>query len=261
MSDALPRFSRDDDLATVAAAFRKHGAAIVENCVDDVLADAVATELRPHFGDVGRDYENDFNGYSTLRVSEILARSKSSADLIGHDTVCAMADEILLGHCINYRIGSCTGIEILPGETQQRLHRDDGIYPMHIGGVEWQISALWALSDFTEENGATHVLPGSQGGSMRVAFSRPGDTVQAVMPKGSVLFYVGSMWHGGGANESNEARMALVNTYAVGWLRQEENMYLAVPKEIADGYPERIRRLMGYSSHGRILGTYPGSEE
>ncbi len=84
-------------------------------------------------------------------------------------------------------------------------------------------------------------------------------TVQAPMSKGSLLLYLGSVLHGGGSNQSDKPRMGLINTYSLGWLRQEENHYLAIPREIADSYPERIRQLMGYQSHGPILGSYPGT--
>ena len=90
---------------------------------------------------------------------------------------------------------------------------------------------------------------------------REEDTVQTVMPKGSVLIYLGSVWHGGGANRTNKARMGLVNTYSLGWLRQEENHYLSIPREIADSYPEPIRRLIGYQGHVRLLGWWPGNPD
>ena len=122
--------------------------------------------------------------------------------------------------------------------------------------MELQVSAMWALSDFTIENGATHVLPGSHRGPPRSATTNVAHTVQATMAKGSLLLYLGSVLHGGGANNSDLPRMGLVNTYALGWLRQEENHYLAIPRAIADSYPEHIRRLMGYQPHGPILGTW-----
>jgi len=250
----VPRFAETGSVDAIVSAIRRQGAAIVESVASHELVDRVAAELRAHFDRNGRYDESDFNGFSTLRLSEILARSRSSADLIGHDLVCEVADEILLPHCVNYRIGSCTGIEIWPGETSQHLHRDDSIYPMMFPGVEWQISALWALTDFTEENGATRILPGSHNGMARLRDVHQRDTVPAEMPKGSVLFYMGSTYHGGGANVSNASRMALINTYALGWLRQEENMYLSIPREIADSYPKKIRDLMGYTHHGHLLG-------
>ena len=255
----IPRFTRDDAPADIVAALNETGAAIVENCVSEALADRVAAELRPHFDRHGHEYFADFEGYKTLRLGEILARSRASADLVGESLTLAAVDGMLLPHCINYRIGSCTGIEILPGETAQRLHRDDGIYPISIQGMELQVSAMWALDEFTRENGATHVAPGSHLGPWRNGSNRAMHTVQASMPKGSLLLYLGSVLHGGGANGTDAPRMGLINTYSLGWLRQEENHYLAIPREVADSFPERIRKLMGYEPHGPILGSYPGT--
>ena len=169
-----------------------------------------------------------------------------------------VADEILLAHCINYRIGSLTAIEIWPGETDQSLHLDDGIYPVRMPGMQLQISAMWALEDFTEENGATRVALGSHldsNISNTAEVQYQDDIVQAVMPKGSVLFYLGTTWHGGGANRTDKPRAGLINTYALGWLRQEENQYLNVPREIAEQHSEIIQRLMGYQMH-RTLGAF-----
>lgn len=259
--EVVARFQRQDDTARVIEALRADGVAIVERCVDDELVDKVAAELRPHFDTIGGRDQNDFNGFRTLRVYAIPARSRTAAELIAHDKVLEIADQILLAHCINYRIGSCSAIEILPGEVRQRLHLDDAIYPIKMPGVQLQVSALWALTDFTEENGATHVLPGSHRDDFRISIPKAEETVQATMPKGSLLLYLGSTWHGGGANRSDSPRMGLVNTYALGWLRQEENHYLSVPREVAMSYPKRMRDLMGYRSHGSILGTFEGMEK
>ena len=253
------RFSRTDSVESVAQSLNATGAVVIEQCVAQELADRVAAELRPHFDQFGDEYYADFEGYKTLRLSEILARSRSSAELVGEALMLSVIDKILLPHCINYRIGSCTGIEIFPGESAQVLHTDDGIYPIRIQGMELQVSAMWALTDFTVENGATHVLPGSHRGPPRSATTNAAYTVQVAMEKGSLLLYLGSVLHGGGANDSHLPRMGLINTYALGWLRQEENHYLAIPREVADSYPQRIRQLMGYQSHGPILGSYPDS--
>ncbi len=248
-------FEPGDDFDAVIKSFRNTGAVVIDRLIPDDLCDAVSAELRAFFDKDGRRSESDFNGYSTLRISGILAKSRRSAELIGHPYVMKVADEILLPHCINYQIGSCTGIEIQPGEDAQRLHRDDGIYPIRVPGTEWQVSVMWALDEFTIENGATHVVPGSH--RRREPWPpTAAESVQAPMRRGSALFYMGSTWHGGGANRSNRARMGLVNTYSLGWLRPEENHYLMVPREVADRYPEKVRRLMGYQSHGRFLGWY-----
>ena len=220
----------------------------MEDCVPLALADKVAAELRPHFDRYGHEYFADFEGYKTLRLSEILARVAGCGGTHRRNVHPRHRRQGAPPALHQLRIGSCTGIEILPGETAQVLHRDDGIYPISIQGMELQVSAMWALDDFTRENGATHVLPGSHRGPPRSGNVE--HTVQATMAKGSLLLYLGSVLHGGGANRTDAPRMGLINTYSLGWLRQEENHYLAIPREIADSYPERIRRLMGYEPHG-----------
>ena len=253
----LKTFNKTVTSEEVVAALMRDGGAIVSEQVETSIVDQIASEFRPHFEEYGARFENDFNGYKTLRLSGLLEFSRSSAELIAHKRVMEIADAVLLRHCINYRIGSCTAIEILPGETAQVLHRDDdGLYPIRMPDVEFQISAMWALDDFTVENGATRVALGSHGNQVTPNPDQS-DCVQAVMPKGSVLYYLGSTLHGGGANQTNVPRAGLINTYSLGWLRQEENQYLTIPREIADSYPENVRRLMGYQAHGPSLGVYP----
>ncbi len=256
----LSYFNSDADDATVIEALRRDGAVAIYNQVEDELCDAILADFREPFDTKGRFEEDDFNGYSTLRISGILGISRRSADLVAHPRVMAVADGILLDHCENYYIGSLTGIEIWPGETDQLLHTDDEIYPFRMQGMQMQISAMWALQDFTEENGATRVVLGSHRNPSGTAYAilsgdLEGELTQAVMPKGSVLFYLGSTLHGGGANNSDKPRAGLINTYALGWLRQEENQILNVPREIADSYPVQIRALMGYRPHG-LLGDW-----
>jgi ectoine hydroxylase-related dioxygenase (phytanoyl-CoA dioxygenase family) len=174
-----------------------------------------------------------------------------------------VADAILLPHCESYRIGSITAIEICPGQKVQNLHRDNCIYPVSLPGMEMLIGCVWALTDFTEENGATQVVPGSH---RHISMGEDIDlshVERAVMPKGSVLFYLGSTMHGAGENRSEQARMGLINLYALGWLRQETNQYLSVPFELARSFDERMRSLLGYTTHDRLgdrLGKYYGSD-
>jgi len=257
-------FAADTPAEKIVAALRRHGAALVRGAVAPDLADQCAQEMRPYFDSEGRRQQSDFNGYTTLRLSAVLAKSRSSADLIAHPLVLQVCDDVLLPYCTSYRLGSASAIEIWPGEKAQRLHRDDTIYPMRISGVEWQISALWALTDFTPENGATRLVPGSHHMTEAdlEAMVEDGEwdenkVVQAPMKKGDLLFYLGRTYHGGGANAADKPRIGLVNTYALGWLRVEENHYLAVPRDIAVSYPEPVQRLLGYATHSRMLGWYP----
>ncbi|MCC3861028.1 phytanoyl-CoA dioxygenase family protein [Pseudemcibacter aquimaris] len=255
----IKRFGKDAASEDILKTLMADGAVIVENQVSHNLVDKVTTELRPHFDEVGDKFQNDFNGYSTLRVAGVLACSRTAADLLAHDRVMDMADGVLKPNCSSYRIGSSVAIEIHPAEADQVLHRDDEIYPVRLP-FEMQISAMWALTDFTEENGATRVVPGSH--DMREIDTITDDQVtQAAMPKGSVLFYLGSSVHSGGSNRSDAPRIGLVTTYSLGWLRQEENAYLTIPKEVIDTYPDHIRRLVGYQGHAPSLGLYPGDPD
>jgi ectoine hydroxylase-related dioxygenase (phytanoyl-CoA dioxygenase family) len=243
----------------VTALLRDGGVVVEEQASEDVI-ERVLQDLRGPFDEQGYRFQNDFNGYKTLRLGGILELSRASADLIAHPRVLEVADAVLKRHCVNYRIGSSTAIEILPGEGAQVLHRDDSFYPMRLPGVEFQISAMWALDDFTVENGATRVVLGSH--DLRDIDSvEESDIEQAVMPRGSVLFYLGSTIHGGGANNTTVPRVGLITTYSLGWLRQEENQYLTIPREIADSYPDQVRRLMGYHAHGKFLVVYPGDPD
>ena len=251
---ALATFGANAPLGEVLAVMHRDGAVILTDMLPAATMAQAAAEMRERFDTQGRRSESDFNGYRTLRIGGVLGYAPTTAQIIGHPRVLEIADAVLLPFCQNYRIGSTTGIEILPGEADQVLHRDDTIYPLHsLPGLETQIGVMWSFCDFTAENGATRVIPGSH----RHSDPWPPDEaglVQAEMPTGSALFYMGSTWHGGGANRSDAPRMGLINTYSLGWLRQETNQYLAVPPEIAAQYPPRIRRLIGYARHSPILG-------
>lgn len=257
-ADALPRFGVGTEPAPVLAALAEQGAAVVEGLLDSATVAAIRAEFRPHLDREGLETAGDFNGYRTLRIAAILAKSHAVLPLLTHPLVLAAADRFLLPHCLNYRFGSLTGIEILPGEQRQRLHRDQNCYSHRVPGIEFEIAALWSLDDFTPENGATHVIPGSHCWPLDRIPPADHPTLQAAMPAGSLLLYLGTTYHGGGANRTDRPRMGLVNTYSLGWLRQEENMALSVPRATADSLPPAIRELMGYRPHG-LVGWYPGA--
>ena len=256
----LQTFGKSSNSNEVVSALLRDGGVVVREEAPNDVIERLLHDLRGPFDEEGNKFQNDFNGYRTLRLGGILGLSRASADLIAHPRVLEVADAVLKRHCTNYRIGSSTAIEIHPGEAAQVLHRDDSFYPMRLPGVEFQISAMWALHDFTAENGATRVVLGSQ--DLRdVDTVKESDIEQAVMPRGAVLFYLGSTIHGGGANTAACPRVGLITTYSLGWLRQEENQYLTISREVADSYPDHVRRLMGYQAHGKYLGVYPGDPD
>ena len=252
----LPHFSRDDDIETVAAALQSRGAVVIDELLPDNIVANLSADLRPEFDREGHLYQNAFNGHQTLRVGGVTKYSSHFPTLLLHPSVLAIADVILKPHCEVYQVGSTTAIEILPGEDAQVLHADDACYPSHLLPFEAQISALWALDDFTQENGATRVVPREMGVKTPEE-AREEHVVQAVMPKGSVVIYLGSTIHGGGANRSDAPRKAVVNTYCLGWLRQEENQYLTLTKEEVAAQSDEMRRMLGFQAHGPYLGVWP----
>jgi ectoine hydroxylase-related dioxygenase (phytanoyl-CoA dioxygenase family) len=160
----------------------------------------------------------------------------------------------VLGH---YQFSAPVAIEIGPGEAAQALHRDDGVYPLPPPHAEVVLNTMWALDDFTVANGATRLVPGSH----RWHDRRPDNstpTVAAEMPAGSVMLYVGSVWHGGGANTTDRARLGVILEYVASWLRPQENHVLAVPREIARTLPPRLQELLGYNIYPPFLGYIDG---
>jgi ectoine hydroxylase-related dioxygenase (phytanoyl-CoA dioxygenase family) len=261
-------FDSETSADIISATLLQEGGVIVRNLASDDLIDKINQELREPLDTQGQDFENDFNGYKTRRLGAILNVSRSSADLLTNPLALGVADAVLKRHCDNYQVGSMTAIEIHPGETPQILHRDGDFYPIAIPGVEFQLQAMWALTDFTEENGATRivtdrdVLKGVKNADTE-AFENIDEAKvsQAVMPKGSVFFWLQSTIHGGGANTASTPRSGLFISYALGWVRQEDNQYLLMPREVAESYPENVSRLLGYQAHGKFLGIYPGDPD
>jgi ectoine hydroxylase-related dioxygenase (phytanoyl-CoA dioxygenase family) len=143
----------------------------------------------------------------------------------------------------------------MPGQGAQPIHRDRWAWGKHLSHVEPQLNTIWALTDFTEANGATQVVPGSVGWPDERQ-AEPGEIARAVMKKGSLLIYLGSVFHGGGANVSGQDRWGLNITYALGWLRQEENQYLSCPPQIAAGLEPELQALLGYAMGNYALGYY-----
>ena len=166
-------------------------------------------------------------------------------------------DRVLGDHATSYQLHLTQVIDIGPEEPAQPVHRDQWAFDFFEfpAGFEVECHTMWALSEFTEENGATRVIPGSHTWADRL---RPdtADTIAAEMPRGSVLLYVGSLYHGGGANRSDAPRRGINVGYTLSWLRQEENQYLACPPEVARELAPELARLVGYQRGAYALGYF-----
>ncbi len=246
----LPHDAAPDE---VAAVIGRDGAVIMDAVVDGALLDRIEAELRP-FLDATPTGPDDFSGNLTRRTGSLIARSPTSRELVMHPLTLAAA-RVFLGHATNIQLHLTQAIAIGPGETAQPIHRDQWAFDFFPfpPGYEVQCNTIWAMTEFTEENGATRVVVGSNAQADRMSFG-PDDTEPAVMARGSVLCYSGSVYHGGGANRSSATRLGLNITYNVAWLRQEENQYLSVPREVAETLPTELLRLMGYDRGAYALG-------
>ena len=249
----IPRFPPDAEPAAVAVALAEAGCAVIEELVPASTMDAVGTELAPWMKATpgGPD---EFSGHVTKRTGALLARSQTARDLVVHPSILGTAGAVL-GHATSFQLHLTQVIAIGPGETAQPIHRDQWAFDFFPfpAGYEVQCNTLWAMTDFTEENGATRVIPGSNHLEDKQRFTEA-DTVPAEMTKGSVLVYTGALYHGGGANRSDSVRCGVNITYNLSWLRQEENQYLSVPLEVARTFDEDLQRLMGYSRGAYALG-------
>ena len=249
----MNRLTTDVTVEEVVTLLERDGYAIVERYLsdDDVRAkkEDLARVLRSTPG--GR---NDFEGFSTQRIYAIFAKTRVF-DAQATDPLVLGVMERVLGS--GYQLSAPTGICIGPGETAQNLHRDDIVYPVARPHQELVVNTIWALDDFTEENGATHVVPASHKWTNETPNERT-ETIRAVAPAGSVMFFLGGVLHGGGANTTDRPRLGVILEYCAGWVRPQENHVLGVPKEIVRGLPERLQELLGYGIQGAFLGNVDG---
>jgi len=257
MTDAeVPRLPADASIDAVEWALRDYGCVVVERLVSDAQIDGIAAELEPYLAATAPGGD-DFTGRNTRRTGCLLARAVGFRDLAAHPTVIGALDRVLGDHATSYQLHLTQVIEIGPGEPAQIVHRDQWAFDFFSfpSGFEVECHTMWAMNDFTEENGATRVVPGSNRWDDKLRLEEV-DTVPAEMPKGSVLLYLGSLYHGGGANRSASPRRGINVGYTLSWLRQEENQYLACPPEVARELPESLAKLAGYQRGAYALGYY-----
>lgn len=233
------------------AALARDGYVIWENLLDAQQCREIRETVRPWLGHTGR---NSFEGRRTQRVYSVLSRTRVCDRLVDNPRVLAVLDRLLMP---NYLLSALQAINIQPGESAQLPHHDDGFYPIPRPREPLAAATIWAIDDFTADNGATVVIPGSHRWGKR----RPGpdDTaLPVVMPAGSCVFFVGTLWHGGGANTSAHDRLAVTAQYCQPWLRPMEAFTLSVSRDIARTVSDDIQRMLGYSIHPPFVGAVDG---
>jgi ectoine hydroxylase-related dioxygenase (phytanoyl-CoA dioxygenase family) len=241
------------DLEGHFARIERDGYTILERAIEPDLIDELDEDLRR----IEREREvqpagNLFEGLRTVRIYNLLAHGKRYERVPVHENVLPLVERVLDRGCL---VSSMSSIAIDPGEAAQPVHADDQLIPLPRPHVPIVCNTMWAITDFTAENGATRLLPGSHrdGRAPELGQDIEG-MIAAEMPRGSVLVYNGSLWHGGGANQAAARRVGVAMNYCAGWIRQQENQMLGVPLEVARGFSPRLRKLAGYGLYKGLLG-------
>jgi ectoine hydroxylase-related dioxygenase (phytanoyl-CoA dioxygenase family) len=239
---------------TIAAILDADGALILDDVLSPADVARVGGEIDPYVEATaaGRD---SFTGYQTTRTGALVARSPACRELVMHPAILAACDVFLKRACDRYQLHLTQVIRIRPGQPRQPLHRDRLAWGGFLKEVEPQLNTIWAMTDFTEANGATQVAPGSPGWPEQRS-AEPHEVGHAEMKAGSVLVYSGSVIHGGGENRTGADRVGINITYCLGWLRQEENQYLSCPPAIARTLDPQLQALLGYSMGSYALGYF-----
>ena len=256
----IKHVSIDTPIETILEILDEDAGLIIDNFLSDQNLESIKNDLKPYLN-VTRNGQDEFTGFETKRVGALMARSKTCQDLALDPLINQVADSFLGPHCESYQLHFTSAIQIGPGESSQILHRDRGVWGGYIPRkIETQFSTVWAINDFTKENGATQVVPGSHKWH-KDREPLPEEIAYAEMKAGSVFIYTGSVLHGGGTNVTEQPRLGVFLHYAPSWLRQEENQYLSCPPEVAKGFSPELRSLIGYSKGGYVLGFFTDPED
>ena len=242
-------------VAALLAAVHEQGYVIVPELVPRETMAAIKEAARPFLQYDGR---NEIEGYKTRRIYSVIEKTLACNPLVEHPLILSLLDQILMP---NYLLSQLQVIDIHPGEVAQPLHHDDGFYPIARPRPPVSAATIWAIDDFTAENGATLVLPKSHlWGDRTPTDADRNDLVSAVMPAGSVVFFLGTLWHGAGANRSAATRMAATAQYCEPWARQQENYSLAISRDRARLCSETIQAMLGYSMLFPFIGFVDGRD-
>jgi len=238
----LNRFTSATQDSEISEALQEDGYAIIEGLLNSDQLQELNSQIAPHLGSTDPDAANAFMGEKTKRFGRLLLRVSMTRDLVRHPKVLAALDATLKPYGPTYQIHFTGVMHVMAGQGPQILHHDS--VPFVNPAPNLVVATMWAATDFTKDNGATVFVPGSHKWTSHRVPKRE-ELCRAEMPAGSVLLYLGNLIHGAGRSVAGH-RTGVSLQYSVGWLRQEENQYLAVPTSIARTFDEDLQRLMGY---------------
>ncbi len=240
------------DTAGHVAAIAEHGFTIIEDAIEPDHIDGLAGDLDRLERELGIEpAKNSFEGERTWRIYNLLAHGELYERVPVQPHVLPVVEGVLDAGCL---VSSLSSIAIGPGEIAQPIHADDQLIPIPKPHPPTVCNTMWALTDFTEANGATRLVPGSHLRDHSPDYGSDYPSVPAEMARGSVLVWHGSLWHGGGANRTNARRVGIAMNYCAGYIRQQENQQLGIPIDIARGFSPRLRQLVGYGIYHGLIG-------
>lgn len=255
----IPHLPAHASVGQVSAALDRVGAAVVDDLVPPALLDHLRADLVPALADTAPGAQSadpewvEFHGRRTVRFGGLAARSDAFVDVLVHPLLVGVAEQALLPACGSIQCADTQAMAIGPGEVAQYLHRDQSTWGwfnrLGVDGPEVSISAMVAVTDFREENGATRIVPGSHRQADDEARFDQAATVPAEMDAGSVLLFSGRTVHGGGANRTDGWRVGAHLLYALGWLRPEEAHPFVIDDDRARALPAEARRLLGFTQY------------
>ena len=269
MAETIPRRSVRDPSDAIASALAESGAVVIESFLEDEVLRRFNAEIDAHLEQVDTQRElmnpavTAFFGPHTRHITGVTGKSRTFAsEVLPHPVLMALCDAVLLPSCARYQLNLAHVLDRGPGAEQQLIHRDELVWA-HFPEPhpELQLASVVALEDFGAANGATRIVPGSHRWP-REREARPDELVVAEMPAGAAVVYLGSTLHGGGPNTTPSTRRRGMHlSYTLGWLRTEENHYLATPPEVARDLPRQAQELLGYAAHDAIAigGGYLGA--
>ncbi|WP_199555260.1 phytanoyl-CoA dioxygenase family protein [Sandaracinobacteroides hominis] len=244
------------DIAARTNELSRTGFCIIPNALPAQTIGELDSDLEVAFSETPFG-EGGFYGTTTIRFGRLLARSAHAASLVQHRLILGIVERILSPWCDCIQLNTTQAIAVHPGAPAQLPHRDQDMWRGPVGEIEYLVNVMWPLTQFTPENGATRVWPGSHGEA--ALLPSPEDApVAAAMQPGDALIFLGSALHGAGSNLTQEVRRGIVIGYALGWLKPYENQWLAYPPDVARKFPPELAALVGYRQHRPNLGNYEG---
>ena len=250
----IPRLKADASIDEMARLLGEAGCLVVTDAFDADTRAGIFQEMRPHLDGLpdewveADDPESFYPGH-TRRAIAVVERAPAARPLVTHPISMALCEHHLGPNCDRYQLHVTGALEVAPGARAQVLHREEDPFSFFaVPRPNLVVASMWAVSDFTADNGGTRLVPGSHRWPAERAYA-PDEVAAAEMPAGSVLYWMGGTFHGAGANVSDSRRFGLILSYSVGWVRQEENQYLSISPETVGMLSPELQALTRRDAH------------